>query len=494
MPPYNTINLHPPDYLPSALTSDSYDVICIGSGWAGHITAVRIAQAGMTAVIVEEELFGGDCPFWACVPSKALLRPEEALDEAKRVGGAREKTDASGGPDVEAVFRRRDGWTKGWQDGAVIQNAFEGTGVQLVRGHGTIVGVKKLTVENSNGESRTLEANYAIVICTGSEPIIPDIPGLAEAKPWTPREAMSASEVPQELVVLGAGGVGCETVNIYTSVGGKVSLISSTAEILPRMDPEAGAIVRQSFTKQGVDVHLSTKVTSVRRETDKTLTVELNGKDKIKATEIFAAAGRRARTEGMGLEKFSVEVHKGRIVVDDSLCIAAVPGRWLYAAGDVNARAPLSHMAKYHGRVVANAILATKNKAQIEGSVYTATADHYAIPQVVFTRPSVASVGLTKRAAQAAGKKVKEIVAPVKTMGANLRTDGYEDGWAQWIVDEESGKLVGATFVGEEVADLLHASTVAIVGGLTLDRLAHAVPSFPTMSEVYLNLIEAAGY
>ena len=450
----------------------------------------------MTAVIIENELVGGDCPFWACVPSKVLLRPHQALEEAQAVGGVKETLISSKGLDVEKVFESRDGHSTGWDDGKLLIPMVENSGASLVRGTGSLVGVKKVAVKSHYGEEVILEARHAVAICTGSEPIIPDVPGLKEAKPWTPRHATSSSTVPEHLIILGAGAVGTEMATAYASFGSKVSVICSTPEILPKVDPEAGELVRKGLASQGVEVYLSTTATSVKRETPENVKVDLSNGKTISGTEILVAIGRKANTIGIGLEQFGITGDGTPITVNESLRVSSVPGGWLYAGGDVNGRAPLTHSSKYHGRIAANAIVASVKAPitnQTEWDKFSATSDRLALPQVVFTSPEVASVGLTRTAAKATGKRIRSITAPVQTLGAILHADGYEAGWAQWVVDEDTGKLVGATMVGENVADLLHASTVAIVGGLTLETLSQAVPSFPTMSEVYLNLIEAAG-
>lgn len=453
--------------------------------------------------VVEEELVGGDCPFWACVPSKALLRPQEALAEAKAVGGVRELLREESSLDAGIVFKRRDAFTGSWDDGEVLVPMVENSGAALVRGRGKLVGVKKVEVTSGDGQRAELEAKHAVAICTGSEPIIPSIPGLKERNPWGPRQATSSSEVPKHLLILGAGVVGAEMATAYASFGAQVSLISRGAALLPKIDREAGRLVKEGLESQGVRVYVSTTVDSVvREETEDYLTVQLSNGSKISGvTKILAATGRKAKTSGIGLEDFGIETDGSPISVSESLRVSSVPGGWLYALGDVNGRAPLTHSCKYHGRIAANAIIARSQTTETghpgsstPWSKVTATNDILAQPQVIFTSPTVASVGLTRKRAEATGlaDKIRVVTAPVATLGAKLHQEGYKDGWAQWIIDTESNKLLGATFVGDGVADLLHASTVAVVGGLTLDRLAHAVPSFPTMSEVYLNLLEAA--
>jgi dihydrolipoamide dehydrogenase len=419
------------------------------------------------------------------------------------VSGVRELQREKPSLDAGTVFKRRDVFTSSWNDGEVLIPMVENSGAALVRGRGELVGVKRVAVTGENGQRAEIEARHAVAICTGSDPVVPNIPGLRESNPWGPRQATSSSEVPKHLLVLGAGAVGVEMATAYASLGAQVSLVSRGPELLPRIDPEAGRLVREGLESQGARVHVSATLESVAREdTEGCLTVQLSNGSKISGvTRILAATGRKANTSGMGLENFGIDTNGSPIAVSESLDVPAVPGRWLYALGDVNGRAPMSHSSKYHGRIAANVIIARSHPDAFDDpgsntpwSKVSATNDILAQPQVVFTRPTVASVGLTRRGAEAAGlaHKVRVVTAPVATLGAKLHQEGYKDGWAQWIIDLESNKLVGATFVGDGVAELLHASTVAIVGGLTVDRLAHAVPPFPTMSEVYLNLLEAA--
>lgn len=467
--------------------------------------------AGLSALIVEKELVGGDCPFWACVPSKALLRPAEALDDARHVGGARERLVNPTTPvDPESVFARRDMYTSGWDDTKVLVPMVEKTGVHIVRGVGRITGVKKvnvtLNIDNERAESIDLEAVQAVVICTGSEPIIPDVPGLAEAKPWGPREAASSSTVPRTLFIIGGGVVGVEMATVYQSVGSKVVLASRSSELLPTVDTKAGTVVRKKLESSGVQVLLSTNVISVHTASDgATLTVSSDkGSQSISTSKILVATGRRAVIANIGLESVDYDpafIESGRsIAVDDSLVVQGVDSNslpWLYAAGDVNGRAMLTHTSKYHGRIGANAIIARARgdfpSKPTPFDRFSASADHTAVPQVIFSDPGVASVGLTSKGADRRGLAVRVVEAPMVTLGAMLHAEGYAEGWAQWVLEKDSGVLLGATFVGSEVSELLHASTVAIVAGMRIDQLAHTIPSFPTMSEVYLNLIDAAG-
>ncbi|ETS78553.1 hypothetical protein PFICI_10615 [Pestalotiopsis fici W106-1] len=514
MPSIDSINLHPDTHPPSSLKSTTYDVICLGSGWAGRIIASRCVAAGLSALIIEKELVGGDCPYWACVPSKALLRPAEALDDSRHVTGARERlTNPELGVDAEAVFRRRDTFTAGWDDTKVLIPMVEKAGVHLVRGVGRVTGVKKVSVTLGTGpqekEELDLEARQAVAICTGSEPTIPNIPGLSEAKPWTPREAACSGIAPETLFIIGGGVVGAEMATAYTNLGSHVILASRSPELLPNMDPEAGKIVREKLASRGAQIMTSTTTTKAERKTPGGPVIvtfsSSDGEQQVSVAEVLAATGRRAITQGLGLDLLGLDAKAlqagAPIAVDESLLIRNVPSNsdspWLYAAGDVNGRAMLTHTSKYHGRVVANAIVArAQGKFPATAShldKYSASADNLAIPQVIFTDPQVASVGLTRTAAKKAGKSIRVVTAPVQSLGASLHAEGYEAGWAQWVLEENTGVLLGATFVGFEVGDLLHASTVAIVGGMRIDQIVHAIPSFPTMSEVYLNLLDAAG-
>lgn len=494
MPSYDSINLHPSSHHPSALPATNWDVICIGSGWAGRVVATRVARAGHKALLVESELVGGDCPFWACIPSKVLLRPQEALDEVKGVPSL--NAQVSGDKiDAKAAFQTRDAFTSNWDDQKILVPFVEAEGAYIVRGWGRLIGEKQVKIDAHDGSSIILAANHAVVIATGSSPIIPDIPGLIEAKPWTPRHAASSSTVPGSLVVLGAGAVGCEMATAYTSFGSKVTLVSDSAEILPKLPSEAGKLVRQSLIDRGASIQLLTKIVKVSREVDNTVIVGLSNGQDIHADEILVAIGRKPNSKDIGLETCNLPNDGLYIPVNEFLRVKSVSGNWLYAAGDVNGRHPLTHGSKYHGRAIATDILAkikgTEALSKLPRS--SAAADKIALPQVIFTNPVVASVGLTEDTANETGMSVRSISATTQTLGSRIRNTATDEGWAQWIVENGTDKLVGATLVGKGVEDLIHASTVAIVGEMTLDSLAHAVPCFPTMSEVYLNLLEAAG-
>ena len=289
--------------------------------------------------------------------------------------------------------------------------------------------------------------------------------------------------------------MGCEMATAYASYGAKVTVVCSSSEIIPSVDPEAGKIVREALEARGVTFHMETRIVAVERPTQDEVTLTLSTGKRVSGTELLVAAGRKAKLNDLGLESVGVQANSRFLSVNENLCVPADGGQWLYAAGDINGRARLTHSSKYHAAITANAIIAhakSEARAEMEWSSSTATADSYAIPQVIFTDPVVASVGLTRQIAAAQGKTVHQVTAPMTSPGYIIHMDNPAASWAQWLLDEEN-RIVGATFVGTDAAEVLHASTVAIVSGVKLERLMHAIPSFPTLSWVYYNLMDAAG-
>lgn len=488
--PSKAFHLHPNDHAATDLPQLKFDIIAIGSGWAGRQACARLTKSGLSCLLIEDELIGGDCPFWACVPSKVLLRPQEALDTASGIAGAREALQPGKPLDANAVFARRDTFTGGHSDKPLLIPMVESAGVFMARGVGSVAGERKVRITPSNGSPPVIvEALRAVILATGSEPLYPNIKRLSEADPWTPRDATSSSTVPEHLIVVGAGAVGTEMAFAYASFGSKITLIGGGEEIVPSVDPRAGAIVRKALVALGATVKTGSRVVEVSRK-DEVVMVKLADGDVFTGTEILLAAGRKPKTQMLNLESAGVSLdQKGYIPVHDNLMVVGTD--WLYAGGDVVNRGRLTHTSKYHARIMSNAIL-TDNKIGEDWSPTNATADRLALPQVIFTHPPLASVGLSMKAAAARNIKVREITAPFASLGSRIASDKAVDGWAQWLVDDHN-VLVGATFVGLGADEQLHASTVAVVGGLTLERLAHAIPSFPSLSEVYVNLLDAAG-
>lgn len=471
------------------MDAEEYDLIVIGAGPVGENVADRAVQGGLTAVIVESELVGGECSYWACMPSKTLLRPVAALRAARAVPGA--AAAVTDGVDVAATLRTRDAMTHEWDDSGQVA-WLEEAGIALVRGHGRLDGERIVRVTAPDGGERVLRARRAVAVCTGSAALLPDIPGLADAEPWTSREATAVQDVPASLVIVGGGVVACELATAFASFGTQVTLLARSG-LLGGVEPFAGDAVADALRAAGADVRLRTSPTAVRRDDDGSVVVALDGGDEVRAAEILVATGRTPRTGDLGLE--TVGLTSGEwITVDDTL---RVPGSdWLYAVGDVNHRALLTHQGKYQARAAGDVIAARAPGHPVDDApwgTHVATADHGAVPQVVFTEPQVAAVGLTARGVQDAGTPHRVLdVDLAQIAGATTHAEGYA-GAARAIVDTEREVIVGATLVGPDVAELLHAVTIAVVGEVPLSRLWHAVPAYPTISELWLRWLEQYG-
>ena len=463
----------------------TYDVVVLGAGPTGENLADVVVRGGLSAVLVEEHLVGGECSYYACMPSKALLRGTEALAAARAVQGA--AAAVTGEQDVAATLARRDSFTHGWDDTSQV-DWVGGAGIDLVRGSGRLDGERAVVVTGPDGRRVRLTARHAVAVCTGSEPVVPPVAGLPEVQPWTPREATSAKEAPRRLLVVGGGYVGCELSFAWHALGSRVTLLQRGGRLLPAAEPQAGDAVLASLRDRGVDVRLGADVTAARREGDEVVLAA--GGEEVRGDEVLLAAGRRARTGAIGVD--TVGLQPGAFLdVDDTLLVRGLP--WLYGVGDVNGRRLLTHMGKYQARQAGAAIVARARGEEVPGadwSPYTATADRAATPAVVFTDPQVATVGLTAAQAREAGLPHRVVEYPIGSVaGAALFADGYE-GTAVAVVDTDREVLLGVTFVGPGVAELLHAATVAVVGEVPIARLWHAVPAYPTVSEIWLRLLE----
>ncbi|MBV6702654.1 NAD(P)/FAD-dependent oxidoreductase [Kitasatospora aureofaciens] len=471
---------------------EEYDVIVLGAGPTGENVADRTVAAGLRTVIVEAELVGGECSYWACMPSKALLRPVAALADARAVAGSREAV-GGGQLDPAAVLARRDSFTSHWKDDGQVQ-WLRDTGIELVRGHGRLAGVRTVTVEAEDGGERVLTARHAVAVCTGSRPVLPaDVPGLADGRPWTNREATGAPAVPGRLAVVGGGVVGVEMATAWRALGSEVVLLVRGDGLLPRMEPFAGELVAEGLRKVGVDVRFGVEVAALERaDGSGPVVLTLNDGERLTTDEVLYATGRAPRTADIGLEQVGLKPG-GWLEVDDSCTVLGVDGEWLYAAGDVNHRALLTHQGKYQGRITGAAIAARAQGRALDTArwgAHAASADRAGAPQVVFTQPEVAAVGLTLAAAERAGLRVRAVDHDLGAVaGASLYGDDYR-GRARVVFDLEREVLVGACLVGPAVAELLHSATVAVVGEVPIDRLWHAVPAYPTISEVWLRLLE----
>ncbi|GAB95003.1 dihydrolipoamide dehydrogenase [Kineosphaera limosa] len=448
------------------------DVVVLGAGPAGeNVAQYATEDTELTCALVEGELVGGECSYYACMPSKALLRPLEIAATAGQLGGLRRPE-----VDVAGVLARRDYWVSRYDDAGQIAWA-ESTGLQVVRGHGRLAGERLVVV----GDQR-LRARHAVVIGTGSVPVIP--PVYAQVSPWTSRDATGVVEIPQRLVVVGGGVVACEAATWLAGLGSAVTMLVRGDRLLPGQEPFAGEAVLAALTAAGVTVHRQTDVQACRRESPREtglgrihggpLTMQTSA-GPIVADEILVAVGRRPRLRDLGLESVGL--------TPDDVLAGRLPD-WLSAVGDASGEPALTHWGKYRARVlgeqIAAAALGRAASPEVEAPV----------PQVIFTDPQVAAVGLTQESARSSGLDIAIARVPyASAAGAALLRDEVP-GTAQLVVDRASGAVVGATFVGPDAGELVHAATVAIVTGAPVRLLRHAVPSYPTASELWLRLLE----
>lgn len=465
-----------------ATAAETFDVIVIGAGPAGENAAGRCADGGMSVAIVERELVGGECSYWGCIPSKVLVRPGEVLAAVRRVPGA--AAALTGAIDVAAVFAKRDEATSGWHDDGQLPWLKEHA-IELRRGTARLAGERVVEVTAADGTATILTANVAVVVATGTTAAVPPIPGLGDVMAWSNREVTSLHQLPRRLLVLGGGAIGAEMAQALRRLGcEEVSVVEGADRLLSREEPFAGAQVAEALRSEGVTVLTGVSMRGVHRNPHGAIVATLADGTTIEADEILVAAGRRPATVDLGLETVGLEPGRS-IAVDERLRAVGVPGQWLYAVGDCNGRSLLTHMGKYQARIAVDAILGKPAASDLASDAI--------VPRVTFTDPQVCAVGLTEAQARERGLPIRCVEHSTGAVaGAYTQADGYT-GMAKLVVDQERRVVVGATFTGHGIAELLHSATVAIAGEVTLDRLWHAVPSFPTLSEVWLRLLEAYG-
>jgi pyruvate/2-oxoglutarate dehydrogenase complex dihydrolipoamide dehydrogenase (E3) component len=429
-------------------------VVVLGAGVTGEAFAAALRRLSPDAeiVVVEQELVGGECSYWACIPSKTLLRPLEVLARAKRAPGAAEAVSAV---DAARVFRWRDEVAE--KDDTSQVEWLGKQGVEVVRGTGVVAEPGLVRVD-----ARELRYDH-LLVATGSVPVAPPVEGLAEANHWGSREATSASAVPESVAVVGGGAVGCELAQLYSRLGAQVTLVQNGPHLLPRNDPEAATILAEALEEEGIELRLGAKATRVEGGGDAHFRLELEGEAPVEAQRLLVATGRKPRVDGFGLEQLDVSIEKKGIVVDERLCA----GEGVWAAGDVTGVALFTHVGKYQARIAA---------ANVAG--LDARADYSAIPAAVFTDPQVASVGDTSGEGAVTSSWKIESVSRTSTFQKPKRP-----GILKLYADPERRVLVGATAVGPEAGEWIGQLTLAVRAQVPVEVLRDTIQPFPTFSE-----------
>jgi dihydrolipoamide dehydrogenase len=452
------------------VSEHTFDAVVVGAGPAGEVAAGRLAERGKRVALVERHLIGGECSFYACMPSKALLRPAEVLEEAGRVPGAAQAL--TGSLDSQATLERRDQVIHNLSDEGQLP-WLEERDIALFRGQARLDGERRVRV----GEA-LLHAREAVVLATGSGAVMPPIPGLAEVGAWSNREATTAGQPPESLIVLGGGVVGVEMAQAWAALGTRVSVVEGLDRLIAREEPTASAELTAALERDGIDIQVGQKAAAVRRDGER-IVLALEDGTELAGQRLLVAIGRRPHIDALGLETVGLEPD-GYVEVDEHLRVPGHP--WLYAVGDLNGRSLLTHSGKYQARIAVENILGADVSVRGEG------AD---APRVIFTRPQIAAVGKTLAGAREAGHAAGAIdVQTSANAGASFHGRDTP-GTTRFVVDAEREVLLGVTFVGPEVAELLHAATIAVTAQVPLRDLAHALAPFPTRTEVWLKFLES---
>lgn len=443
---------------------ERYDAVVIGAGPAGEVAASRLPKLGLRTALIERELVGGECAYWACIPSKTLLRPPEARAEARRAAGLGEPEQR-----WREIVAYRDYMTRDLDDSGAVKG-YEDVGVRVHKGEGRIRAPGRIEVG-----SEELEAER-IVIATGSDPAVPPIEGLAEAGFWTNREATQLSEVPENVVVLGGGPVGIELGQMLRRYGAGVTIVQASERLIDREDPAVGELIAAALREDGIELRLGQEAKAVRVENGRRV-LELEDGEELSGEQLLVATGRRPRAGGVGVEALGVEPNERGAIPIDERC-RVTDGVW--AIGDVTGVSLFTHVGKYQARIAVDDIAGREPKA-----------DYRSIPRVVFSDPEIAAVGLTAAQAREQGIDVAEGRADLMRIA---RTETYGEGLGGQLgvlADRDRRVLVGAWAVGPLAGEWIHQAVLAIKTETSVDVIRDTVAQFPTFSESYLTAVEA---
>jgi pyruvate/2-oxoglutarate dehydrogenase complex dihydrolipoamide dehydrogenase (E3) component len=443
------------------VTTESVDIVVIGLGPGGEALATQLAKAGLSVIAVDSRLVGGECPYFACVPTKMMIRAADALTEARRAGQLAGSAQVR--PDWAPVHARiRDEATDNWDDRVAVER-LEGSGARFIRGRGRLTAPGEVTVSTSDGEV-TIKAGKGIVVNPGTDPAVPDIPGLAGTPFWTNREAVRTTTVPSSMIVMGGGPVGCELSQVFSRFGAKVTLVQSQNRLLPQGEPEASELVAKRFAEENIGVRTGAMVSSVEHDGGG-FRLKL-GADALSAECLLVAAGRRTDLAGLGVGAFGLDENARGIQVDDRM--RAAPGLW--AIGDITGKGAFTHMSMYQAGIAAADILGKQH----------APADYRAVPAVTFTDPEVGQVGLTEAAATERGLKVRTGTTDLASSSRGFIHGPGGEGLIKVVEDADRGILVGATSVGPTGGEVLGALAVAVQGEVPTDTLRQMIYAYPT--------------